>query len=262
MSPTSLPTSSAVSPPVRPAGGSLLLPALVVAAGLALAGLLVGMGVARFRTADRTVVVKGVAEREARADLAVWPLRLVAADDDLARANASLERSTALVRAFLSATGLDSAAAQVAVQDFSVSDAQTNQGGGGAVAGSRFVIRQTVVVRSTRPDRVLAASQRVAELVRDGVVLSSGAEYGGGGPTFLFTGLNALKPAMIAEATARAREGAEQFARDSRSGLGGIRRASQGVFEILPRDQAPGISQESQISKTVRVVTTVEYQLR
>jgi hypothetical protein len=31
------------------------------------------------------------------------------------------------------------------------------------------------------------------------------------------------------------------------------------VFEILPRDQAPGISQESQIVKTVRVVTTVEY---
>ena len=47
---------------------------------------------------------------------------------------------------------------------------------------------------------------------------------------------------MIADATARAREAAEQFARDSRASLGGIRRANQGVFEILPRDQAPGIS--------------------
>jgi hypothetical protein len=224
-----------------------------------LAGLLVALGVARGRGGDRTVTVKGVAERDARADLGVWPLRLVAADDDLGRANASLERSAAAVRAFLTASGLDSAGTEIAVQEFSVSDAQTNQGGGGALPGSRFVIRQTIVVRSTRPDLVLAASQRVADLVRDGVVLSSGAEYGGGGPTFLFTGLNALKPAMIAEATARAREGAEQFARDSRSALAGIRRANQGVFEILPRDQAPGISQESQIVKTVRVVTTVEY---
>jgi uncharacterized protein len=67
---------------------------------------------------------------------------------------------------------------------------------------------------------------------------------------------------MIGEATARAREAAEQFARDSRSTLGGIRRANQGVFEILPRDQAMGISQESQLMKTVRVVSTVDYLLR
>jgi hypothetical protein len=78
----------------------------------------------------------------------------------------------------------------------------------------------------------------------------------------VFTGLNALKPQMIGEATGRAREGAEQFARDSHSSLGGIRQASQGVFEILPRDQAQGISEESQIVKTVRVVATVEYFLK
>lgn len=240
---------------------SHLLAAAIVAVGLALAGALAGAGVARVRTGDRTVSVKGVAEREARADLAIWPLRLVAADDDLAGANASLARSVATVRAFLAAQGLDSAGTEVALQDFAVSDARTNQGGY-TQGGSRYVIRQTVVVRSTRPERVLAASQRVGDLVQQGVVLSSGAEYGNGGPTFVFTQLNALKPKMIAEATARAREGAEQFARDSRSALGGIRRGSQGVFEILPRDAAPGISQESQIVKTVRVVTTVEYALK
>lgn len=239
---------------------TILLAALIVGAGVAAGGLLAGAGVARVRTGDRTVSVKGVSEREARADLAIWPLRLVAASDDLASGNAQLQRSVATVRAFLARNQIDTTG--IALQDFSVSDALTNQYSGTPQAGTRYVIRQTVVVRSTEPARVLAASQRVGELVSAGVVLSSGQEYGGGGPTFLFTGLNALKPAMIAEATARAREGAEQFARDSRSALGGIRRASQGVFEILPRDQAPGISQESQVVKTVRVVTTVEYGLR
>ena len=113
-----------------------------------------------------------------------------------------------------------------------------------------------------QPLLVLKANQHVGELVTAGVVLSSGGEYGSGGPTFIFTGLSKLKPEMIAEATARAREAAEQFARDSRSQVGGIRQANQGVFEILPRDQAPGISQESQMVKTVRVVTTVEYGIR
>jgi uncharacterized protein len=234
--------------------------AVILALGVAAAGLLAGMGIARGRAADRYVTVKGVAEREVKADLAIWPLRTVAADNDLARAHASLQQSVSRIRDFLVRQRLDTA--QAALQDFSVSDALANQYGPREGAGVRYVIRQTVVVRSSNPDLVLAASQRVGELVSAGVVLSSGGEYGNGGPTFVFTKLNALKPAMIAEATARAREAAAQFARDSRSQIGGIRQASQGVFEILPRDQAPGITQEGQIVKTVRVVSTVEYFLR
>ena len=236
----------------------LLLGALVLAVGMAGAGALIGTGFARMRTADRTVSVKGVAEREAKADLAIWPLRLVATDDDLGRANTALERNVQQVRAFLRANGLDSAAAEITVQEFRVEDARTV---GGYANTARYIIRQTLVVRSADVDKVQAASQRVPELVRNGVVLSSGQEYGGGGPTFVFTGLNTLKPAMIAEATARARQGAEQFARDANSTLSGIRTASQGVFEILPRDQAAGITEESQVRKRVRVVTTVVYGL-
>ena len=44
--------------------------------------------------------------------------------------------------------------------------------------------------------------------------------------------------------------------------VGGIRRASQGVFEILPRAPGPGVMQEGQIQKTLRVVATIEYALR
>ena len=238
-----------------------VLPAALLALGLLGAGAFVGANIPRLRTADRTVTVKGVAEREARADLAIWPLRLVATDDDLAAANTRLAENDRTVRAFLARQGLATGpgATDVTVQDFTVTDARSNQGN--VAEGSRFVIRETVVVRSADVARVQAAAQRVGDLVQAGVVLSSGQEYGGGGPTFLFTKLDALKAPMIAEATAQARRAAEQFARDSRSSLGGIRSATQGYFEILPRDQAPGISQESQVVKTVRVVTTVAYGL-
>lgn len=234
------------------------LSAGLIAIGLVVGGYFIGNGFTRMRTADRTVSVKGVSEREAKADLAIWPLRLVASDDDLARANSVIEQNVRQVRAFLKDNGLDSGGTEVTVQEFSVQDGRST---GGYNNSSRYVIRQTLVVRSTNIDVVQAASQRIPELVRNGVVLSSGQEWGGGGPTFVFTGLNDLKPAMIAEATARAREGAEQFAKDSKSKLGGIRTASQGVFEILPRDQAMGISEESQVVKKVRVVTTVVYGL-
>ncbi|MGH7553651.1 MAG: SIMPL domain-containing protein, partial [Longimicrobiales bacterium] len=142
-------------------------------------------------------------------------------------------------------------------------DAFANIYSGGQPIRARYVVNQTVMVRSTNVDLVLRASVLVGELVSAGVVLSA-SQFGPGfaGPTFLFTRLNDLKPEMIREATASAREAAEQFAADSRSRLGGIRQANQGVFVILPRDQAPGIQEQTQLFKTVRVVSTVEYYLR
>ena len=233
---------------------------VLLALGLSLAGWFVGHGFARGRSADRYVTVKGVSEREVRANLALWPLRIVATDNDLARAQARIAASVQEIRRFLARNRVDTAG--VELQGYEVNDAYANQFRSSDEVGNRYVIRQTVMVRSEQPDVVLAASQRVGELVDAGVVLSSGGEYGSGGPTFLFTQLNTLKPQMIAEATARARESAQQFARDSRSALGGIRTASQGMFEILPRDQAPGVQEESQLVKIVRVVSTVEYFLR
>ena len=238
---------------------SIAVGALVLAVGVAAGGYFAGAGVARMRTGDRTVSVKGVAEREAKADLAIWPLHLVMTDNDLTHANAMLEQNVAQVRAFLKQTGVDSTGTEITVQEFSVQDQRAQ---GGSQYNSRYIIKQTLVVRSTRVDVVQNASQHISDLVRNGVVLSSGQEYGTGGPTFVFTKLNDFKPKMIADATARAREVAEQFARDSKSTLSGIRSASQGVFEILPRDQAQGITEESQVMKRVRVVTTVEYGLR
>ena len=236
--------------------------ALILATGVALAGFLAGNGFARARAADRYVTVKGVAEREVKADLAIWPVNVVGADNQLSVAHTKLQSSVESVRAFLARQGIDTT--QVALVGFSVSDALANQYGPERQPANRFITRQTVMVRSRNPDLVLAASQKIGELAASGVVVSSGSEYGGpgGGPSFVFTGLNKLKPQMIADATARAREAAEQFARDSESSLAGIRQANQGVFEILPRDQAAGIPAETQINKTVRVVSTVEYFLR
>lgn len=236
-----------------------LFVALIGALGLVLAGGAIGRGFRDARMAERYVSVKGVSEREVKADLALWPIPFVAANDDLALAQEQIVRSSERIKAFLVRQGLDTAQAQLQtlrVTDRQANPYQTQEG------GRRFIIRQTLIVRSTDPDRVLAASQRVGELVQGGVVLSSGEEYGPGGPTFLFTKLNDIKPAMIAEATSRAREAAEQFARDAQSRLGGIRQANQGVFVILPRDQAPGVTEENQLFKTVRVVSSVEYYLR
>ena len=242
---------------------SALLFALILGLGVALGGFLAGNGFARARAADRYVTVKGVSEHEVRADLAIWPIHLAGADNDLATANAKLAKSVAGVRAFLGRHGIDTT--QIQVTDFSAIDAYASQyNNAERRVANRYVVQQTVLVRSNSPDQIVAASQQIGELAAIGVAISSGeGDYPGGrGPTFIFTGLNKLKPEMIADATARAREAATQFAHDSHSDLGGIRQANQGVFEILPRDQAPGVTEASQIAKVVRVVSTIDYYLR
>ena len=236
-----------------------LVSAVLVALGLSLGGWFIGDGFARGRASDRFVEVKGLAEREVTADLALWPLRYVSTGNDLTAAQAQITRNTRQVFAFLNRNGIDTTAVQL--QALEVSDAFANRFPGER-AGPRYVIQQTVMVRSGKPDVVMAASQRVSELVGAGVVLSSSGEYGIGGPTFIYTRLNQLKPSMVKEATANARAAAEQFAADSRSQLGSIRQASQGIFVILPRDQAPGVNEGAQLQKIVRVVSTVQYFLR
>lgn len=238
---------------------------ILIAASIALAGWSVGSGLTNIRTADRFVTVKGVAERPVKADLALWPIHLAVTDDNVSIAQGRINQNVAKVMGFLRDNGIDSS--EVELQGLKVTDVLANVYNPPNRAGNRFIIQQTVMVRSDDPERIKAASQKVGELVNSGVVLSSGPEWGPGGPSYFFRRLNDLKPSMIAEATAEARKAAEQFAKDSKSRLGGIHSANQGIFVILPRDAAGSeqggmASEPSQIQKTVRVVTTVEYLLR
>lgn len=229
--------------------------ALLIAAGLAAGGWFVGSGFVDSRLGVRSVTVKGLAEREVRADLAIWALRFVATGNELATVREKVASDEAAVRRFVAEGGLHDAT--VGIGGFEVTDALAQLYRSGPVE-SRFVMAQTLVVRSPDVDGVAALAQRVGELVSQGVVLSSDGGTAGG-PVYLFTALNDAKPEMVAEATRNARASAEQFAADSGSGLGGIRSASQGLFQILARDDAPGLMEPFQIAKRLRVVSTVEY---
>lgn len=231
--------------------------AALVAAAIGVAGWLIGDGIIGARTGDRFVTVKGLSERDATADLAIWPLRFVATSNDLPQAQDKILGDTETISKFLADAGIKPS--EIELQNLEVTDLHAQAYRSGPVE-SRFIVAQTLMVRSTAVDIIAKASQRIGDLVKAGVVLG-GQNQGMQGPYYLFTGLNLIKPDMIAEATQSAREAAEQFAADSRSKISGIRRAHQGLFQILPRDKAPGIQESAQINKTIRVVTTIEYRL-
>ncbi|KGI78923.1 SIMPL domain-containing protein [Oleiagrimonas soli] len=233
-----------------------ILAAALVAVGLIAGGWFVGHGFEAGRL-HRAVTVKGLAERDVKADLALWPIRFVEAGNDLKAVQTAIQRDDASVDAFLKKHGLPADA--IDFRQLEVTDRAAQAYGTGNYP-NRFIITRTVMVRTPDVDTVAKASQATGELVDAGVVLSD--QNGSSAPSYLFNGLNQLKPAMIAEATRNARAAAEQFAHDSGSHLGGIVQANQGVFQILPRDKAPMLQEERQVQKTVRVVATLRYALR
>jgi hypothetical protein len=239
----------------RPLLWGALLGTLILGLGLLGAGFLVGRGFERGRAADRYVTVKGLAEAFVTADLAVWPLRVTATGDDLGRIQEQIDAALATITGFLTEQGIEPEAIQP--QRVEVTDLLAQAYRPEGVGENRFILAQTVIVRTEQVDRVARLNQQTGELVRRGVVLADA-----GGPVYLFTRLNEIKPEMLAEATRNARLSAEQFAADSGSEIAGIRRASQGLFEILARDPAPGLFEPNQPDKQIRVVSTIEYRLR
>src|SRR5439155_17763476 len=109
-----------VEEPRRGGGGGTILLAL----GVALAGWFVSSGLTGIRTADRFVTVKGVSEREVKADLALWPIQLAVTDDNVSIAQSRVNQNVSKVIAFLKANGIDST--EIELQGLRVTDVLAN----------------------------------------------------------------------------------------------------------------------------------------
>jgi hypothetical protein len=227
-----------------------LITGFFVFAGLAVLGYLLGSSAMRIKQFERTVTVKGLAEKEMPADVAVWPIQFTAAGNDLVALYATLERDTAKIIRFLGDSGFDESEISIAAP--SITDKMAQQYGNGERVELRYTALQGVTVYTGKPDAVRRAMNRLVALGKQGIVFSGGYQ---GSTRYLFTKLNELKPEMIEEATRKAREVAEKFARDSDSRLGKIKSARQGQFTISDRDSS------TPYIKNVRVVSTVEYYL-
>ena len=213
--------------------------------------LVLSLGMGTIMPQSRQVSVRGLAEREVDADLAVWKLTFSVGGNELPLLRKEVVRQTQIVEDYLKAHGLEE-------NDFSVLAPETNDARMNMYVDANritynYIAKQSVLVRSSKVMAVKDASSDTLKLLGSGVSVTS--EYDNH-VNYEFTGLNSIKPEMIAEATQNARLAAEQFARDSGSKVGKIKTATQGLFSI--ENAAAGLEEK----KNVRVVTTVVYSLK
>lgn len=231
---------------------NLVIAALLLALGIFLAGVEINKGIKSTQESQRVVAVKGLSEREVPADRVTWPISFSEVNNDLVNLYDKIEKNNALVIRFLKESGVEENEIIVGAPQIvdNMADRYTSQN-----VKYRYNGTSVITVSSSRTELIRALIPKVSQLIREGIAIAANNRYDNA-ITYSFTGLNAIKPELIEEATKNARATAEKFASDSGSKLGKIKTASQGQISINDRDEnSPHIKQ-------VRVVSTISYYLK
>jgi hypothetical protein len=213
---------------------------IIVFAGTCLTFILsawfIGRSIERFKKEDRYISVKGFAEREVKADLVIWTLKVGIGSNDPQEGSAAMETAKSKVIQFLLRNGISRS--EITQKDLTVQDRQEHAyEAANARYTFRYLLRESIEVRSQKVDLVQQVSRKTGDLLNAGVVLST-EEWNGAGLKFIFTKLNTM------------------------------RKASQGLFSIQDRDEFLSSQNEngqayaqgkSDLFKTVRVVISVDY---
>ena len=229
-----------------------LFSGLAIMLGLIIMGSMLPKAVEKYRSYDRTVNVKGLCEKEVKADRVIWPSVYRVMANDIQSIYDQTDANNAAIMGFLQEGGINPSEISVSVPQ--ISDKFANEYGDNDRA-FRYIAKNIITVYTSDVDTVLALMGKQSELLKKGIV-TGGANQWENPVEFKYEGLNDIKPQMIEEATENARAAAKKFAKDSGSRLGKIKTANQGTFTIENRDS------NTPYIKKVRVVTSVTYYLK
>lgn len=249
---------------------TVLLASVIIGIGLIGSGYYIGRGMYIARAMSRSLTVKGLAEIDVKSDLGIWDINYREVGNDLMQLDQKLKHNQEVVVAFLKSQGFtDNEINRVALKVEDRFANIYNQTAGQEAPGQRYVVTGGVRVRSPKVEQIATAVAATDDLLQQGVPMAFDVSGLIPNPSYYYTGLDNVRPKMMAEATKSARTLAEQFAKDAECHLAGIQRANQGVFQIMSRDtstmSSDWNSNESalgSIYKKVRLVTTVDYRLK
>ena len=227
---------------------------IILCFGFMCAGFFPGYYYFKTYKTNNSVVVKGLAEKDVRADLAIWNIKFTVTGNDLLLSQKKILSQLAEVKKYLLEVGFNEI--EITIPSLIVVDRLAERYGD-TNPKYRYLLTQKLDIKSNNVDLVGKASSDISKLISKGI-LFEGNDYSNP-VSYLFTKLNDIKPEMLEQATKNAKESAEEFAKASGSTVGKIRKASQGVFSILSQDDNG--SEREAIAKKVRVVSTIEFWL-
>jgi hypothetical protein len=200
-----------------------------------------------------TITVTGSAREPITANQASWRLNVTAQRAKAADASRVLRREVRTVRSFLSGGGIPDP--DVTLPPITINQTQRR------VARKRFVtefvLAQSFQVTTGDVDKLESTAGRVGDLLEQGVTLTVGRL------SYSSTELTEARLKALQAATKNASERAKTIVEGVGGDLGGVRSASLGVYQIVPRSSNEisdyGINDTSTKEKDVVAVVSVTF---
>ncbi|PCJ32907.1 MAG: hypothetical protein COA90_01345 [Gammaproteobacteria bacterium] len=227
------------------------LGALLLAIGIATSGFFISETLYKSKVALNTADVKGLAERRVEADRAYWSIQYTVTGSDKSEIPKLYEESEAdqqEIIALLKSSGFTDDEIKPGIINYYKEEYRDDAQN---LVDEKHFLTGEIEVQTTKVQLVSEGRAKLNTLIAKGLDLRNND------PSYHFTKLNDIKPAMLKEATQNARLAANEFATNAGVKVGGIRSARQGGFVI--RDIGSSYGDTAKIEKDVRVVTNITF---
>ncbi len=213
----------------------------------------------KFRSTEN-ITVTGLAEKDFTSDQIVWTGNYSRKMMDLKSAYALLKEDEGKIRNYLKGKGVTDT--ELVFSAVSIDkEFNTRYDADGKQTGSDFTgynLKQNVTVDSKDIGKVEKISREVTELIESGIEFNSSA------PSYYYTKLSELKVDLLAKASTDAKQRAETIAKNAGSGLGKIKKASMGVFQITGQNSNEdysygGAFNTSSKNKTASITIKIDF---
>ena len=164
--------------------------ALIIALGIGSCGYFISQTLFNAKVAINVAEVKGLAERQVKADAALWRLTFGVTNDisaPLASLYRHAESRQQTIFDFLRRAGFDTHELEIGVIDYSKREYRDkNQ----KLIEQRHSLRGSITITTNKVDLVASARASINTLIAEGIAIDNH------NPRYLFTQLNQIKPAM------------------------------------------------------------------
>lgn len=229
--------------------------AVILALGMILSSTLLSKMFVRIRQ-ERAITVKGYAEKDVTSDVGKLIATFSARGASLKDAYDRLQESRNAVAAYLKRAGF--AETELILGTISTSKIPRRDAQGRETNETEyFDVFQTVTATSGNVKLIQDVATGITELIKDGIDIRANT------PEFLISNLKDTKLGLLSEATQDGYRRAVALAENSKSSVGALISAQQGVFQITERNSTEtsgyGEYSTATIDKTAKAVVTLEY---
>lgn len=240
---------------------------ITVSAAFLLSSALIGNAITNLKNDDQ-ISVSGTAEKFVRSDSGKWTFTIntQSGRDELDAKSKLMRDNVEIIAKYLVNRGIDKGDIQVRPVTLSkvcaIQQQESYTDTGKDCSGDfSYALSQRITVSSSKVDDIQDLSLNAATLmgVRSVVVKTESVEY-------FINSLASIKTALITEAMANAKERAEALAKSTDSSIGGVKNASQGVFQITGKNSVDvsdyGTYDTNDINKKVTAVVRASFSVK